>query len=51
MDYYFVIEVILITILRTLEYLETLGVPVLTYGSTSDFPAFYSAKSGFKVLT
>ncbi len=30
----------------TLEYLETLGVPVLTYGQ-SEFPAFYSRKSGF----
>ncbi|EPQ60620.1 hypothetical protein GLOTRDRAFT_68417 [Gloeophyllum trabeum ATCC 11539] len=33
---------------RTLEYLETLGVPVLTYGETDDFPAFYSPASGFK---
>ncbi|KAI0032732.1 indigoidine synthase A-like protein [Vararia minispora EC-137] len=32
---------------RTLEYLETLGVPVVSYGS-SDFPAFYSRQSGFK---
>jgi len=31
----------------TLEYLETLGVPVVTYGQ-ADFPAFYSRKSGFK---
>lgn len=31
----------------TLEYLETAGVPVVTYG-TEDFPAFYSSKSGFK---
>ncbi len=31
----------------TLEYLETLGVPVVTYGS-ADFPSFYSRKSGFK---
>lgn len=31
----------------TLEYLETLGVPVVTYGQ-EDFPAFYSRKSGFK---
>lgn len=29
----------------TLEYLETVGVPVLGYG-TSEFPAFYSASSG-----
>ncbi|KAI0695174.1 indigoidine synthase A-like protein [Cytidiella melzeri] len=32
---------------RTLEYLETLGVPVVSYG-TDDFPAFYSRQSGFK---
>ncbi|HKL11303.1 MAG TPA: pseudouridine-5'-phosphate glycosidase [Clostridia bacterium] len=31
----------------TLEYLETEGVPVVTFG-TADFPAFYSRKSGFK---
>ncbi|MFN8166961.1 MAG: pseudouridine-5'-phosphate glycosidase [Bacteroidia bacterium] len=31
----------------TLEYLETLGVPVVTYGS-DDFPSFYSRQSGFK---
>jgi pseudouridine-5'-phosphate glycosidase len=30
----------------TLEYLETGGVPVITYGS-DDFPAFYSRRSGF----
>lgn len=34
---------------RTLEYLETLGVPVISYGPTEDFPAFYSRHSGFKV--
>ncbi|EIW86777.1 indigoidine synthase A-like protein [Coniophora puteana RWD-64-598 SS2] len=33
---------------RTLEYLETLGVPVLTYGPTKDFPAFYTRTSGFQ---
>ncbi|GBE78003.1 Pseudouridine-metabolizing bifunctional protein [Sparassis crispa] len=33
---------------RTLEYLETLGVPVLSYAKTDDFPAFYSRRSGFK---
>ncbi|OCH96089.1 indigoidine synthase A-like protein [Obba rivulosa] len=33
---------------RTLEYLETLGVPVLSYADTDDFPAFYSRHSGFK---
>ncbi|MGI8548556.1 MAG: pseudouridine-5'-phosphate glycosidase [Gemmatimonadaceae bacterium] len=31
----------------TLEKLETLGVPVITYGS-KDFPAFYSRQSGFR---
>lgn len=31
----------------TLEYLETLGVPVVTYGQ-SIFPSFYSNKSNFK---
>ncbi|KAH9858112.1 indigoidine synthase A-like protein [Lenzites betulinus] len=33
---------------RTLEYLETLGVPVISYGPTDDFPAFYTRRSGFK---
>ena len=33
---------------RTLEYLETMGVPVIGNG-TSDFPAFYCRKSGFGV--
>ena len=32
---------------KTLEVLETLGVPVISYGQ-SDFPAFWSAKSGLK---
>lgn len=32
----------------TLEYLETMGVPVLGMG-TQDFPAFYCRKSGFSV--
>jgi pseudouridine-5'-phosphate glycosidase len=31
----------------TLEYLETKGIPVVTYGQ-DEFPSFYSAKSGFK---
>ncbi|MTI47066.1 pseudouridine-5'-phosphate glycosidase [Sporosalibacterium faouarense] len=31
----------------TLEYLETHGVPVISYGS-EEFPAFYTRKSGFK---
>ncbi|KDQ63525.1 hypothetical protein JAAARDRAFT_29544 [Jaapia argillacea MUCL 33604] len=33
---------------RTLEYLETLGVPVISYSETKDFPAFYSPRSGFQ---
>ncbi len=33
---------------RTLEYLETLGVPVVGY-KTENFPAFYTRESGFKV--
>lgn len=28
---------------------ETLGVPVISYADSSDFPAFYTRKSGFKV--
>lgn len=32
----------------TLEYLETQGVPVVGY-QTSELPAFYTSKSGFKV--
>jgi len=32
----------------TLEYLETLGVPVLGY-ETENFPAFYTRESGYKV--
>lgn len=32
----------------TLEYLETLGVPVIGF-RTNDFPAFYTRESGFKV--
>jgi pseudouridylate synthase len=32
----------------TLEYLETMGVPVLGY-QTPDFPAFYARTSGFQV--
>ena len=30
----------------TLEYLETKGIPVITYGQ-HEFPSFYSRKSGF----
>ncbi|AEM77847.1 pseudouridine-5'-phosphate glycosidase [Thermoanaerobacter wiegelii] len=33
---------------RTLEYLETFGVPVVGF-KTSEFPAFYTRESGFKV--
>ncbi|NLF01050.1 MAG: pseudouridine-5'-phosphate glycosidase [Anaerolineales bacterium] len=35
---------------RTLEHLETHGVPVIGYG-TDEFPAFYSRTSGLKVDT
>ncbi len=35
---------------RTLEYLETHGVPVIGYG-TEEFPAFYSHHSGLEVDT
>jgi len=28
---------------------ETLGVPVVTYGESHNFPAFYSPNSGYKV--
>jgi pseudouridine-5'-phosphate glycosidase len=31
----------------TLEYLETIGIPVVTIGQ-EEFPSFYSSKSGFK---
>ena len=31
----------------TLEYMETIGLPVVTYGQ-DEFPSFYSSKSGFK---
>jgi pseudouridine-5'-phosphate glycosidase len=34
----------------TIEYLETLGVPVLGFG-TNEFPAFYSRRSGFFIET
>lgn len=33
---------------RTLEYLETQGVCVATFGSTTQFPAFFSSKSGYE---
>lgn len=31
---------------RTLEYLETQGVPVLTVGKDRTFPAFFTSSSG-----
>lgn len=31
----------------TLEYLETMGIPVITYGQDA-FPSFYSSQSGFR---
>ncbi len=34
---------------RTLEYLETLGVPVVGYG-TNEFPAFFSRESGLPLV-
>lgn len=34
---------------KTLEYLETLGVPVVGYG-TAELPAFYTRKSGLRLL-
>lgn len=34
---------------RTLEFLETQGVTVATFGSTSDFPVFFTRTSGFQV--
>nr|XP_032516153.1 pseudouridine-metabolizing bifunctional protein C1861.05 [Danaus plexippus plexippus] len=33
---------------RTLEYLETQGVTVCSFGDSQDFPAFYTTRSGFK---
>ncbi|KAF9572116.1 hypothetical protein EC968_010369 [Mortierella alpina] len=32
---------------KTLEFLETEGVTVVTYGHTTDFPAFFTRTSGF----
>ncbi|KAK2461952.1 hypothetical protein APHAL10511_006415 [Amanita phalloides] len=34
---------------RTLEYLETLGVPVISYSETREFPAFFTRQSGYEV--
>ncbi|KAM3966591.1 uncharacterized protein ACR2FA_012126 [Aphomia sociella] len=33
---------------RTLEYLETQGVCVCSYGDSYDFPAFYTTRSGYR---
>ena len=33
---------------RSLEYLETLGVPVVTIGTSNVFPGFYTKDSGYK---
>ena len=33
---------------RTLEYLETQGVTVASFGNSRDFPSFFSARSGFQ---
>ncbi|XP_052753827.1 uncharacterized protein LOC113523000 [Galleria mellonella] len=33
---------------RTLEYLETQGVCVCSYGDSNDFPAFYTPRSGYR---
>ena len=33
---------------RTLEYLETQGVPVVTIGQELSFPSFFTANSGYK---
>ncbi|KAF8168155.1 indigoidine synthase A-like protein [Crassisporium funariophilum] len=32
---------------RTLEYLESAGVPVFSYGDSKEFPAFFSRHSGY----
>ncbi|KAJ2370285.1 hypothetical protein H4S01_000480 [Coemansia sp. RSA 2610] len=33
---------------KTLEFLETQGVPVVAYGDSAEFPAFFSAHSGLQ---
>ena len=35
---------------KTLEYLETQGVTNVTFGSSDEFPAFYTRTSGFKSM-
>jgi len=39
----------ILDIAKTLEYLETMGVPIITYGS-DDFPDFFTRESGFKTV-
>lgn len=39
----------ILDIRKTLEYLETEGVTVATYGTSQEFPAFFTPYSGFKV--
>ena len=39
----------ILDIAKTLEYLETMGVPVLTFGS-DDFPDFFTRSSGHKTV-
>ncbi|KNC98584.1 uncharacterized protein SPPG_06269 [Spizellomyces punctatus DAOM BR117] len=35
---------------RTLEFLETQGVTVVSYGDSDEFPAFYTPKSGYRSI-
>ena len=39
----------ILDISKTLEYLETMGVPIITYGS-DEFPDFFTRSSGFKTV-
>ncbi|XP_078333760.1 uncharacterized protein LOC111122585 [Crassostrea virginica] len=39
----------ILDIKKTLEYLETEGVAVATYGASREFPAFFTPHSGFQV--
>lgn len=39
----------ILDIAKTLEYLETMGVPIITYQS-DDFPDFFTRSSGFKTV-
>ena len=36
---------------RTLEFLETQGVTVVSYGNSNEFPSFYTRSSGFKSMS